>query len=88
MSFIPVSPENHFPVQNLPYGVFSTSDNVSKLTYLYIIIPINVMPEWGGGDHGLIRIENGVKPHNPWDKMLNSKFPTLGKVLSSRLAIA
>ena len=33
MSFIPVSPENHFPVKNLPYGVFSTSDNVSKLTY-------------------------------------------------------
>ena len=29
MSFIPVSPENHFPVKNLPYGVFSTSDNVS-----------------------------------------------------------
>lgn len=34
MSFIPVSPENHFPVKNLPYGVFSTFDNVSKLTYL------------------------------------------------------
>lgn len=30
MSFIQVSPENHFPIQNLPYGVFSTSDNVSK----------------------------------------------------------
>lgn len=29
MSFIPVSTENHFPVKNLPYGVFSTSDNVS-----------------------------------------------------------
>ncbi|XP_020613018.1 fumarylacetoacetase-like [Orbicella faveolata] len=27
MSFITVSPENHFPVENLPYGVFSTSDN-------------------------------------------------------------
>ena len=29
MSFIHVSPESHFPIQNLPYGVFSTSDNVS-----------------------------------------------------------
>ena len=28
MSFIPVSPESHFPIQNLPYGVFSTADNV------------------------------------------------------------
>ncbi|KAH3784630.1 fumarylacetoacetase-like isoform X2 [Dreissena polymorpha] len=27
MSFIPVSPESHFPIQNLPYGVFSTADN-------------------------------------------------------------
>ncbi|KAL9958442.1 hypothetical protein ACROYT_G035454 [Oculina patagonica] len=27
MSFIQVSPENHFPIQNLPYGIFSTSDN-------------------------------------------------------------
>ena len=29
MPFIHVSPESHFPIQNLPYGVFSTSDNVS-----------------------------------------------------------
>ena len=28
MSFIPVSPESHFPIQNLPYGVFSTVHNV------------------------------------------------------------
>lgn len=29
MSFIPVTPESHFPIQNLPFGVFSTADNVS-----------------------------------------------------------
>ena len=29
MSFIEVSPDSYFPVQNLPYGVFSTNDNVS-----------------------------------------------------------
>ena len=29
MSFIEVSPDSHFPIQNLPYGVFSTKDNVS-----------------------------------------------------------
>ncbi|PAA87962.1 hypothetical protein BOX15_Mlig033367g2, partial [Macrostomum lignano] len=27
MSFIPVMPESHFPLQNLPYGIFSTEDN-------------------------------------------------------------
>ncbi len=26
-SFIPVSPESHFPIQNLPYGVFSTPED-------------------------------------------------------------
>ncbi len=31
MSFIEVSAENHFPIQNLPYGVFSTKSNVSSL---------------------------------------------------------
>jgi len=29
MSFITVSAQSHFPIQNLPYGVFSTSDNES-----------------------------------------------------------
>ncbi|KAK2164140.1 hypothetical protein LSH36_68g07093 [Paralvinella palmiformis] len=29
MSFIEVSPDSYFPVQNLPYGVFSTNDNTN-----------------------------------------------------------
>lgn len=28
MSFIAVTTDSHFPIQNLPYGVFSTSDNL------------------------------------------------------------
>lgn len=28
-SFISVSPDSHFPIQNLPYGVFSTCDNTA-----------------------------------------------------------
>ena len=28
MSFIEVSAECHFPIQNLPYGIFSTASNV------------------------------------------------------------
>jgi len=27
MSFVQVSPDSHFPIQNLPYGIFSTNDN-------------------------------------------------------------
>ncbi len=27
MTFIEVSPESHFPIQNLPYGIFSTTEN-------------------------------------------------------------
>jgi len=30
MSFIEVSPESHFPLENLPFGVFSTKSNVSS----------------------------------------------------------
>lgn len=30
MSFIPTSPECHFPLENLPYGVFSTESNVCQ----------------------------------------------------------
>ena len=30
MSFIEVSAESHFPIQNLPYGVFSTASNVRE----------------------------------------------------------
>jgi fumarylacetoacetase len=26
-SFVPVAPDSHFPIQNLPYGVFTTPAN-------------------------------------------------------------
>src|SRR3954454_19194678 len=28
-SFIPVGPDSHFPIQNLPYGVFSSKDGLA-----------------------------------------------------------
>lgn len=31
MSFIQVPVDSDFPLENLPYGVFSTADNVSEL---------------------------------------------------------
>lgn len=30
-SFIEYSPENDFPIENIPYGVFTSSQNVSKI---------------------------------------------------------
>src|SRR4051812_11593479 len=29
-SFVPVEPDSDFPIQNLPYGVFSTSDEPAR----------------------------------------------------------
>ena len=38
MSFLQVSQDSHFPLQNLPYGVFSTSVNVSTLNGVFLIM--------------------------------------------------
>ena len=38
MSFIHVSPESHFPIQNLPYGVFSTPGDVSMVVNSKLIV--------------------------------------------------
>ncbi len=38
MSFIEVSPDSDFPIENLPYGVFSTKNNVSSII---LIINLN-----------------------------------------------
>lgn len=35
MSFITVDPTSDFSFHNLPYGIFSTSDNVSVAFYYY-----------------------------------------------------
>ena len=35
MSFIPITPEHHFPIQNLPYGIFSTPENVSMTNWCW-----------------------------------------------------
>lgn len=36
MSFIPVSEESHFPIDNLPFGIFSSSNKVSN--YFVVLI--------------------------------------------------
>lgn len=37
-SFINYSPDCEFPIENLPYGVFTTADNVSFLSKNYFFI--------------------------------------------------
>lgn len=31
-SFVPVERDSHFPIQNIPFGVFSTPENVEYAT--------------------------------------------------------
>lgn len=40
MSFIKVNPTSHFSFNNLPYGIFSTVDNVSELCFFFSYIAI------------------------------------------------
>src|SRR6185436_18090622 len=43
-SFIPVAPDSDFPIQNLPYGVFSTSDGLAPR--IGVAIGDNVLDLW------------------------------------------
>ncbi|MEE9296636.1 MAG: fumarylacetoacetate hydrolase family protein, partial [Phycisphaerae bacterium] len=64
-SFVPVSAESHFPVQNLPYGVFRLSgeDRVSHATPLSrvgvaigeMVLDLNVLEEGGVFDDTVLR---------------------------------
>uniref|UniRef100_A0AC34F0Y8 Fumarylacetoacetase n=1 Tax=Panagrolaimus sp. ES5 TaxID=591445 RepID=A0AC34F0Y8_9BILA len=54
MSFIPVLPENDFPIENLPYGVFSTSNNPVKRIGVAIgdfILDLSVVKHYFTGPH-------------------------------------
>jgi fumarylacetoacetase len=54
-SFIEVSPDSHFPIQNLPYGIFSTRDNPKKRVGVAIgayVLDVAVVAE-----AGLLRME-------------------------------
>jgi hypothetical protein len=41
MSFVPVANDSDFPIENLPFGIFSSADNVSdrnfKVANLFVI---------------------------------------------------
>lgn len=40
-SFVNYGPNCEFPIQNLPYGIFSTKDNVIKVTKISWFVDIS-----------------------------------------------
>lgn len=37
MSFVAVAEDSDFPIQNLPYGIFSTANNVSRYVRVKVV---------------------------------------------------
>lgn len=73
-SFIEVSPDSHFPIQNLPYGIFSTRDNPKKRVGVAIgeyVLDLPVVVEWGVFRHFPIDAEEAFNQStlNPFIKM-------------------
>src|SRR4051812_3122545 len=49
-SFLPVAPESHFPIQNLPYGVFSASGEAGAKIGVAIgehVLDLTALDEFG-----------------------------------------
>jgi len=75
-SFIPVKNDSHFPIQNLPYGIFFTKNNSEPRAGTVIgdfILDLSVIEEKGLLDNTLVK---GKKVFS--DTSLN-KFMSLGK---------
>ncbi len=56
-SFIEVPPDSHFPIQNLPYGIFSTRDNPKKRVGVAIgeyVLDLPVAIEYGMFRHNML----------------------------------
>ena len=72
-SFIEVAPDSHFPVQNLPYGIFSTRDNPKKRVGVAIGEYVLDLP---------VAIENGMFAHDAMDARKAFNQPTLNTFIS------
>jgi fumarylacetoacetase len=49
-SFVPVPPDSHFPIQNLPYGVFTTPANYTPRVGVAIgdlVLDLSVLEQAG-----------------------------------------
>ena len=84
MSFIEVSAECHFPIQNLPYGIFSTASNVRGRVRvskdLYILHADVVLPHTAlvssAGEPSCIRYTSTSKTESQFSIQQNYKFLT------------
>ncbi|WP_082252849.1 fumarylacetoacetase [Bacillus sp. FJAT-27251] len=75
-SFIEVDSKSHFPIQNLPYGIFRTNENESPRVGVAIgeyILDLAVLDEAGHFD------ETAVKDKNIFKQKALNKFMELGK---------
>jgi fumarylacetoacetase len=75
-SFIEVKPESHFPIQNLPYGVFRDKDNKNPRIGVAIgdyVLDLSVLDESGFFD------ETEVKDKRVFHQPSLNKFMQMGK---------
>lgn len=75
-SFIEVKPESHFPIQNLPYGVFRDKDNKNPRVGVAIgdyVLDLSVLDESGFFD------ETEVKGKRVFHQPSLNKFMQMGK---------
>ena len=56
-SFVEVSPDSHFPIQNLPYGIFSRGDGEPRVGVAIgeMVLDLAVLEEWGFFDGRQLR---------------------------------
>src|SRR5690349_21598840 len=75
-SFLPVPPESHFPIQNLPYGVFAEDDDPAEKIGVAIgdfILDLGVLDDFGLLDDG---VEAEVRGALRQDRL--NRFASLG----------
>ena len=62
-SFIEVNPESHFPIQNLPYGVFSTEGSKTPRVGTAIgnyVLDLSILEKEGFFKNSLSLLSSGV----------------------------
>ena len=73
-SFIDVPEDSHFPIQNLPFGVFTTP--LTKQPHIGVAIGSLILDLYVLNENGLL---NDLKDHNVFSKEILNDFMALGK---------
>lgn len=81
-SFIDISPESHFPIQNLPYGIFSTNDNCNPRVGVAIgdyVLDLSILEKKG--------YFKGIIPegYNLFNQSVLNPFMEMGKSVWSKV---